>query len=201
VKAAFAQLRQAHPNELTMLYAQNHLWDDAPAEHSAAELRRSLACAIERQRDFAADKLAGRGGIIAPLVRWLLTIGALLWFPLIQPILYAFLHSPEIVSNWRTLAATVVQTLSGEALLKNVSFLILWFSVIWLSLRWSTQRKLTRLLDRWKSSSYPDESLSLPAAALHWMQSLLAPIEQGRDRMQSLVERVDALKTKAGIAA
>src|SRR5690606_28007053 len=117
----------------------------------------------------AREQLAGRRGILAAPMRWLLTIGALLWFPLVQPILHAFLTTSdlafgswsEFAGAWRELAGLVVGILSGEALLKSVSFLALWFLVIWLALRWNTQRRVNRLLARWKSAAYPDRSLNL----------------------------------------
>ncbi len=197
VRSSFAQLRQAHPDEIASLYAGNHLWSDLASDDAASQLRRALATAVDRQREYACDRLAGRGGVIAPLVRWVLTVGALLWFPLVQPILSAFLNAPELAHNWRQLAGMIVSVLSGESLLKNVSFLIIWFTVIWLSLRWNTQRRLTRLTSRWKKGDYTDDAMNLPAVVLQWMQELLSPIEQSRDRMLAVVKRTQELRSRA----
>ncbi len=204
IQSAFAQLRQAHP-AAAELYRNNHLWEDMPAEAAAAELRRTLAATVDRQRAAARDALAGRGGVIAPLFRWLLTIGALLWFPIVQPILSGFLNDATLEVNWfapdwRRLLGLLVSVLSGEALLKNATFLIIWFTVIWLALRWGTQRRLSRLLARWRSADYPDPALNLTTQTLQWLRDLVAPIAQSRERTQSLAERADVLR-KSGTAA
>jgi hypothetical protein len=201
VQTTFAQLRQAQP-AVAGLYRDNRLWEDMPAELAAGELRRTLAGTVERQRAAAVQRLAGRGGVIAPLFRWLLTIGALLWFPLVQPILEGMLSLPDLGLNlWtdgRKLAALIVGVLSGAALLRNVTFLIIWFTVIWLALRWSTQRRVARLLSRWRSADYPDESLNLTTQALRWMDGLLEPLRSGRERTDDLVKRAKALGMTAG---
>jgi hypothetical protein len=196
VQTTFAQLRQAQP-AVAGLYRDNRLWEDMPAELASGELRRTLAGTVERQRAAAVQRLAGRGGVIAPLFRWLLTIGALLWFPLVQPILEGMLSLPDLGLNlWtdgRKLAALIVGVLSGAALLRNVTFLIIWFTVIWLALRWSTQRRVARLLGRWRSADYPNESLNLTTQALRWMDGLLAPLRAGRERTDDLLKRAQAL--------
>jgi hypothetical protein len=197
VQAAFAQLRRANPL-VAELYGENHLWESMPAEAAASGLRRSLAATVDRQRAAATEALAGKGGVVAPLFRWLLTIGALLWFPLVQPILSGFLNGAEPVIDWyphpRRLIGLLVSVLSGEMLLKNVSFLILWFTVIWLALRWRTQRKLGRLLARWRSGDQTEDALSLPAQTMRWMADLLGPIDRGTDRVRALARRAEAMR-------
>jgi hypothetical protein len=193
VQSAFAQLRQSQP-AVAALYRDNHLWEDMPADLAAADLRRQLAATVERQRDAARERLAGRRGWIGAPLRWILTIGALLWFPLIQPLLEAFLTT-DIEQTPRKLAGLVVSILSGTALLKNVSFLALWFLVIWLALRWNTQRRVGRLLARWKSADYPDRSLNLTSQALEWMAGLVEPIRRTRERVESLVQRTNQFRT------
>ena len=151
------------------------LWADMPPETAAGELRRTLAATVERQRTTAVQRLAGRGGVVAPVFRWALTIGALLWFPLVQPILEGMLSLPDLGRDlWtdgRKLAALIVGVLSGAALLRNVTFLIIWFAVIWVWLRWGTQRRVGRLLSRWKSPDSRDEPLNLSVQALQWSRT------------------------------
>jgi hypothetical protein len=187
IQAAFAQLRQSQP-AVAELYRDNKLWEDMPADLAGSELRRRLSATVERQRTEARKKLVGKTAVIGAPVRWLLTIGAVLWFPLVQPLLHAFLTA-GIVSTPRELAAMVVGILSGEALLKSVSFLALWFLVIWLALRWNTQRRVARLLAKWRGADYPDRSLNLTTAALEWMAELVEPIRRSRERMDSVIRR------------
>jgi hypothetical protein len=143
----------------------------------------------------ARDRLSGgKAAALGAPLRWLLTIGALLWFPIVQPILHVFL-TDGIETTPRKLAGLIVGILSGTALLKNVSFLALWFLVIWLALRWNTQRRVSRLLSKWKSANYPDRSLNLTAQTLDWMSELLDPIRRTRERMESVVARAGALNS------
>jgi hypothetical protein len=121
VQTTFAQLRQSQPLVAT-LYRHNRLWEDMPAELAAGELRRTLAATVERQRDVALQRLSGRNGVVAPLLRWLLTVGALLWFPFVQPVLEGMLKLPEIRWDWwtqgRNLAGLLVGVLCGESRLR-----------------------------------------------------------------------------------
>jgi hypothetical protein len=195
VQSTFAQLRQAQP-AVAGLYRDNRLWEDMPADLAAADLRRRLAATIQRQRDAARERLVGRPGLLGAPICWLLTIGALLWFPLVQPLLHAFLTT-DLETTPRKLAGLIVGTLSGAALLQSVSFLALWFLVIWLALRWNTQRRVARLLSRWKAANYPDRSLNLTAETLEWMGGLVQPITRSLERMESLTERFTQLRKSA----
>ena len=56
------------------------------------------------------DRIGRRNGIIAPLFRWLFTIGAILWFPIAQPILEIALQQ-NITSFSRELWLKIVQLL------------------------------------------------------------------------------------------
>ena len=195
VQSTFAQLRQSQP-AVAELYRDNRLWEDMPAEMAAADLRRRLAATVERQRDAARARLAGSRGLLAP-IRWLLTIGALLWFPIVQPILHIVLTT-DVERSPRVIAGLIVGILSGTALLQSVSFLALWFLVIWLALRWNTQRRVARLLLRWKFADYPDRSLNLSAESLEWMAALVEPIRRARERVESVVSRAKQFTAGAG---
>jgi hypothetical protein len=197
VQSAFAQLRQSQP-AVADLYRDNHLWEDMPADLAGSELRRRLSATIDRQREAAREKLSGAAGAaLGAPIRWLLTIGAVLWFPVIQPILHVFL-TDGIETSPRKLAGLIVGILSGEALLKSVSFLALWFLVIWLALRWNTQRRVSRLLSKWKSADYPDRSLNLSARTLEWMSELIDPVRKTREQIESVIARAQQLSSGDG---
>jgi hypothetical protein len=204
VQSTFAQLRQSQPTIAT-LYRHNRLWEDMPAELAAGELRRALATTVERQRAVALEKLSGRTGVVAPLLRWLLTVGALLWFPFVQPVLAGMLSVRErwwdLWSHGQEVLRLVVGVLSGESLLRNVTFLIIWFTVIWLALRWGTQRRVNRFLARVRSPAERDVSLNPTAQAVQWMAALLSPLRQHCERMTDLARRANAVDGAAGAAA
>src|SRR5207249_1212563 len=118
--------------EVGELYQTRKLWEEQSAESSAAELSQALAATLERQRAAAIEKLAKRGALGAPL-RWLLTIGAALWFPIVQPIAEALLQAGPMHSL-REIALLVVKVLSGTYLLQSAAFLVIWFVFLWLYL-------------------------------------------------------------------
>jgi GTPase Era involved in 16S rRNA processing len=199
VQTTFAQLRQSRP-ELANLYAHNKLWEQMPADLAAAELRRTLGATIHRQRDAARAALIRREWLGAP-VRWLLSVGAVIWFPFAQPILATILGSPHPTSWTITeLLRLGVEVLGVNYLLKSVGFLILYFVGLWLALRWNTQRKVARVVSRWGGDEQ-DPSLSLFAQTLQWLDGLVTPVRQAKDRMDSLATRAEAARNSFGQAA
>ena len=131
--------------------------------------------------------------MIAPLVRWTLTIGAILWFPIIQPVLEVMLQN-EFTTTFRDGLILAVQLLSATYLLKSAAFLGIWFVFLWLVLRWDTQRRVTKLLTRWKALDGAERALSPSSAALRWIDELLDPVRAAREREERLVARADALR-------
>jgi hypothetical protein len=194
VQSTFAQLRQQQPI-VAALYGPNRLWESMPAELAAGMLHRTLADAVQRQRVTARQRLAvGRGAFLAPL-RWIVTIGALLWFPFIQPILATALGDPTMQSwAWRRIAALLIDVLGVNYLLRSATFLILYYATLWLALRWNTQHRVGRLLARWRATDFPDPSVNLATQSLAWMDELIGPIRTARERIQSLANRIQSLR-------
>jgi len=200
VQTTFAQLRQSQPS-LADLYTHNKLWEQMPADLAASALRRNLGATLERQRDAARTELNRGAGWGAP-VRWLLTIGAVLWFPFIQPLLHAALGRPTIAGwTWNLAAELVVEVLGANYLLRSAGFLVLYFVALWLALRWNTQRKVARIFKGWRTASSADASLNLATRTLQWIDDLTLPIRAARDRMASLAARAEELRKAVGEAA
>jgi hypothetical protein len=195
VQSVFAQLHQSDP-AIAGLYAQRKLWDPMEAAAMQASLRQELVETVERQRQTVQSRLSGRAGIIAPLVRLLLTVGALIWFPFVQPVLHAFLASNSALGTARDLGILAVEVFSAQSLLLNGVFLLLWYLLIGSLLKWSTRRRVDRLLSRWKSAEYADPSLNLSTTALQWMDDLLKPIRNSRETMERLSQRVAELEAE-----
>ena len=193
VQSAFAQLHQTHPL-VGQLYRHNKLWDTLSAESAAADLRQRLGGGIDRQRDAIMQRVAGKSGAPTAPIRWLLTIGALLWFPFVQPILEALLAGGAGKTT-RELLYLGVQMLGVTYLLKNVTFLIIWFAVLWLVVRWGTHRRASRLLQRWGGGGARlDDPMSLPGQVIQWMDDLLDPIRRHRERVEAVVRRADEMR-------
>jgi 50S ribosome-binding GTPase len=192
VQSTFAHLQQTH-TMIADMYRGRKLWEDVPAEAAENELRRTLLATIDHQRDTAVERLAKRG-IIAPLFRWLFTIGALLWFPIVQPLLEAFLQT-DGTKTVRELALLAVQLLGATYLLKTMGFLLIYYVFIWLWIKWSSQRKVARLLRLWTDPAGEESSLNLAAQTLAWADQLINPIRDARDKMDSLVRRANDAKS------
>jgi hypothetical protein len=130
---------------------------------------------------------------LAPF-RWLVTIGALIWFPIAQPILEAML-APTWGGFSREFALLAVQLLSAAYLLKSVSFLILYFAVLWALLRWDTRRRVIGLLKSWAQVD-AEAGLSLSAQAMKWIDDLLAPLRRHAETVSGLAERLKGIRAK-----
>ncbi|HLL91086.1 MAG TPA: hypothetical protein VK324_17435, partial [Tepidisphaeraceae bacterium] len=138
----------------------------------------ALAAALDEQRRAVLARAGGGRLLLAP-VRWLLTVGALLWFPIVQPVL-ALGHDRSLTDA----AWLLVRVLSAQALLESAAFLAIWFVVLWLALRWGTQRRVARLLAR-RGGGDAD----LAAVTVRWADDLLAPVKAGHARAAGVAER------------
>jgi hypothetical protein len=175
------------------MYGQRKLWEDLPADQAQADLQSRLAETIERQAAMAMDRVARPSALFAP-IRWLITIGAVIWFPIAQPILQATL-APNWSGMSREVALLTVELLSAAYLLKSVSFLIIYFIVLWAMLRWDTRRRVNRLLKSWTQPD-AEESLSLPAQTMRWLDDLIAPIRRHVETVSELEGRFKKVRAQ-----
>ena len=191
VQGTFATLQQTHPT-LGPLYASRKLWESMPSSSATAELREELVRTVNRQRAVASSRAdRHRGSQFAETVRFLLTFGALIWFPFIQPVLRHLLlpHSPQTGS----LASIFVDMLGMTYLLNAMTFFLVYFSIIWLALRWDTQQRVARQFARWRDTDRQDPTLSLHGRLREWLDGLAEPVRQARDRMETLAARAEKL--------
>jgi hypothetical protein len=186
-QSVFASLQQSSPL-VSLLYSSHKYWETLPAESAEADLRRRLSSTIERQRSLIRARFISRG-VIGAFFRILLTVGAVLWFPILQPLLEAFLDDRPGTD----LALLAVQLTGVTYLFKHVGFLVLYFVVLWMVIKWDTQRRVDRHLGAWKSGEKLDPSLSLAGQVVEWTNALLDPIRQARQRMADLVRRTAEL--------
>jgi GTPase Era involved in 16S rRNA processing len=191
VQTTFAQLQQSNPSA-GALYRDRKLWEEMSATLAADELRQRYSATFSRQRAALVQRIAGRSGLIAPIFRFLLTIGAALWFPIIQPLL-AIVAARDWVWRGLDVARLAIQLLSAMYLLQSIGFLLLYFIVLYAILRWHTQRRVNQLLHRWQRPD-AEPALSLGAQSIEWMDDLLAPMRDHRDQLLSLSERIEALR-------
>jgi hypothetical protein len=196
VQTTFAQLQQANPT-IGALYRENKLWESMPSESAAQDLRMRLNETLDRQREAAMQRIGRRRGIIAPIFRTLLTIGAILWFPIVQPMLEIVLQT-HITSFSRELALKIVQLLGTTFLLKNLIFLLLYFAVLWAVIRASVHGRVSRLISRWQSDPELDPALSFNGQAMEWIDEMLDPIQRNQDQIDGLIAQIDRLRQTTG---
>jgi GTPase Era involved in 16S rRNA processing len=197
VQTTFAQLQQSNP-AISVLYRDNKLWESMASESAAADLQRRLRDTLERQREAALERIGRRAGFIAAIFGSILTIGAILWFPIAQPILEIALQQ-NITSFSRELALKIVQLLGTTFLLKNLTFLLLWFAVLWAIVRGRTHRRVSRMISRWQSDPKLDPSLSFAGQTLAWIDQLLDPIQRHQEEMDSLIARIEKIREESQI--
>lgn len=189
VQSTFAQMQQSQP-AVSELYRHRRLWEDMPADTAATQLRATLTDTVAAQRELVRQKLTGSHRVIFAPVRWLLTIGALLWFPIVQPITEKLL-SESVKRSMHDIVLMAVRLFSVNELLSNLTFLGMYFFVLWVILRWDTQRRVARFARNWKSDA---SDLSLTAQTLRWLDDLLHPICSARQRADALAKRVSAAR-------
>ncbi len=192
IQTTFAYLQQSQPL-ISHLYKDRKLWEARPADLATGELQRALADTVTRQRAMIVRRACGRSGLIGHFLRGFLTIGALLWFPLIQPMVEAMLQD-NFIGNIRHILLIVARAFSVASLLQTVSFLILWYFIIWLIVRWNTQRRIERQLARWKSTDSTDPELNLAVRTMEWVETLTQPIRLAREKIDRLIERSEELR-------
>lgn len=192
VQGTFAALQGQHP-VISKLYRHQHLWDEPAADAAVTDLRRRLHNTVVRQRQRLADRLSGSAlsAILAPW-RWLLTIGALLWFPFVQPLVFSAMNAGRWTWSWDMLK-TLVALISVTHLLQCAIFLLLWFAILWVVLRWMAQRRAARLLERWSRCEL-DPELSLPAQVMLWIDDLLEPLRAEHEQYERVVKKVSQAK-------
>ena len=192
VQTTFAVLQQTHPS-ISALYAQRKLWESLPAAAAAGDLRNELVETVNRQRSVASSRAdRHRTSQLADLMRFLLTFGALIYFPFIQPIVqYLFaVHPPGSPG----LMSVLVGVLSMSYLLNALTFFFVYFSLIWLALRWDTQQRVARQFARWSKLESMDPPLSLSGRTMDWITGLLRPVRAAKEELETVAKRAEALR-------
>ncbi len=192
VQGCFAELRATQP-VVAPLYHNRKLWEDAPSDLALVDLSDRLARAIQSQQQTVWQLVAGKRTSWLWPMRWLLTVGALLWFPILQPMLEATLPGllqGRFDKTLAELAILFVKLMGATHLLMSLGFLALYFLLLWMVLRFGAQRRINSLLDRWGTIVDESSDTSLANQAIAWLDDLLAPIRARRDRLKLLVSQI-----------
>jgi GTPase Era involved in 16S rRNA processing len=157
-------------------------------------LDRLLARTLDRRRERVVERLGrGHGAWLMP-VRWLLTIGAALWFAIVQPLSSAVLTTLNPSLDLATLRE-VVGLLSGEHLLQGLIFAMLWIVMIWIMLRYNSHRWANALLDRIDHNL--DDADHLDRVVQQWSDLRLEPLSTHADLARHLAVEARAIAQRS----
>lgn len=190
VQSVFAHLRQINPG-IDEALRNRPIWESAVAAEVTADLQQRFAAVLQRQREAAVRSVSGPLTVLLAPLRWLLTLGVLIWFPIVQPILARYLNE-GLIPNWHDIAKVLVPLLGATYLLQCGAFLLIWFVALWCVLIWNTQRRVGRLIRGWSTIDALPQ-LSLSAATMDWTKDLLRPLSERHAQADSLSRRVAAL--------
>jgi GTPase Era involved in 16S rRNA processing len=194
VQSTFAMLQQSSP-QVSRMYAGRKLWETMAAEAAEGDLRRRLGATVRRQRETLRSRWGS--GFFSAIVRFVLTVGAVLWFPIAQPILEALLSGTAV----KDLTLLAVKLLGVTYLLKNVGFLAIYFVFLWMLVKWDTQRRVDKTLQQWRTGDALDPTLSLTGQVVEWTADLLEPINAAERQLTDLTRRAAELRESVASAA
>jgi len=196
LQTTFALLQQSHP-VLSDLYHEQKYWEISPAVAAEGQLRHALSQTLDAQRQSAVAQFEPRHSPAMFLLRNLLSVGALVWFVLLQPLLLLFLQPRTANESW---ALRLVQAFSASQVIVALVFVVIYLSLLWYLLRWDTQRRLNRQFTQWRrldANPSADASPNLTACAMNWLNDLTAPIRSELARYEAVAQRVDLLRAPA----
>ncbi len=191
LRTVFADVRRRDPSVVDA-YGASAPWNDRESELAVEELTTKLADAMEQRKTYAVDTAGnGHGGATAP-VRWLLTLGAAVWFPIVQPVLEIVLNPNSTWTGFtRETIWHVVRLLGSTYLLQSVGFLAVYFVLLWATLRYLTGRRCERLLRSVDTSLSADSATSIEREADAWIDQLLEPLSAQTKNLERLVGAID----------
>ena len=192
IRGVFAQLHAAYP-PVAEAYADRHLWETPDAEAAAGSLRRRLDGALRVQRQQVAEKLKPSGW--AAPIRWLLTVGVVIWFVLVQPLLVIFL--PERDWSWMELVQEAVALLSAQSLLASLGIVVAYLVFLWAAIRIKAYRRVAAWRKKLARADADDAEASPAAQTLLWLEDLLAPLQRRHDQLADLQRQAQALRQAA----
>jgi hypothetical protein len=191
IRTVFADVRRRDPS-IVDAYGDAAPWNDRESELAIEDLTTRLADAMEKRKAYAVDTAGnGHGGATAP-VRWLLTLGAAIWFPIVQPVLEIVLNPYSTITGLtRETIWHVVRLLGSTYLLQSVGFLVVYFVLLWATLRYLTGRRCERLLRSADSTLAGDAATSIEREADLWADGLFEPLAAQTKQLERLVNAID----------
>lgn len=192
LRAVFADVRRRDPT-VAEAYGDAAPWNDRESELAVEDLTTRLADAMESRKAYAVAKAgAGHGKSTAP-VRWLLTLGAAVWFPIVQPVLEIVLNPHSTITGLtRETIWHVVRLLGSTYLLQSVGFLAVYFVLLWATLRYLTGRRCEKLLRSVDSTLTGEAANSIEREAETWVDGLVEPLAAQTKHLERLATAIDS---------
>ena len=191
LRGAFAQLHTAYPL-VAEVYDDRRLWESPESESAASSLRRRLNSALRHQREAIAQRLRPSPWL-APL-RWLLTVGVVLWFVVIQPIVAVVVPKDEW--SWTEIGQEAVALLSAQSLLASAGIVVTYLLLLWGILRMRAYRSVAKWRRKMNRDT-ADAEASPAAQTMRWTEELLAPLQARHDELKKLSVAAARLRQQA----
>ncbi len=149
--------------------------------------RTDVTALADQQREAViAPMLNRKPAVIGRLVRWLIPVGVLLWFPLVQPLTAGLLELwNDGLRPSLELALTVVNALSAHNVLVGLGVAILILAALAAAVYSRAVRDAFSAVDRLRSAEPELASEPLTAALTHTVRR---PLETVRDKLADLVD-------------
>jgi hypothetical protein len=182
VRGTFADLVQREP-QLLDVYAHRKLWELDSASLAAGALQRRVDDALRGHQETLASALS-KPSMLARVLAPIATIGAAIWFPIVQPVLEVGLQPDAIAFGTESLRK-LVSVLSASYLIESVGFLAIYFVALWMWLRWLAYRRVDRALGHAADADHP------AGVVLAWNDQLLQPIDRHVSTLRDLQSRIE----------
>ena len=192
LESTFAHIQAAQPDLFSRLLkaGSEKQWNNA---RRIAELRNAFLAVLENRENESERRLLRRSTWRGWGWRFFLTFGAVIWFPVGQPLLLAYLSEEGL----RSIPLTLVSLFGVSHLLQSAALLAVYFILLWSILRWNARRKVEQLFARWSDPENISPETSLYAAAEAWLADQLAPIRDYFDRLKRLHGEYEGLREES----
>lgn len=144
-----------------------------------AGLQDSFLLVLENRETETERRLLKQSSSWGRLWRLLLTLGAVVWFPLGQPLLLAYLSEEGL----RSIPLALVALFGVSHLLQSAALLAVYFILLWAIVRWNAGRKVERLFAQWRDPGNSSTETSLYGAAEVWLSDLVLPVRDYWERV------------------
>ncbi len=192
VQGVFAELSQ-QDSRIFDYYQHQKLWEQSAADLAANRIEEKLERAVELHQE-SLLKTSARPALLTRIIAPIVTIGAALWFPIIQPISEIYLQQTTFEMTRQSMLL-IVQLLGASYLIKSIGFLAIYFAALWMYLRWYAGNRMISKLQKTTASDHPAREI------FKWSDELALPVTLQIEKIKKLHDRIEAVSIPSRSAA